>query len=349
LLREWFSDGRYEGLGVILGPVSGGLACRDFDATDAYDAWAKQHPDLASKLPTVRTGRGYHVYFRAKVTKTTDLGGGELRGAGSMCVLPPSPHPDGGTYRWIIPLPEGELAEIDPVPAGLAREGLLQKQAEGNGSEPRRLSDGEGEGGGRERAASLANAAPEIQRAIAATLPDRPGIRNRQVFQLVRALKAIPALADLPARELRPVVKTWHAEARRVCRTVDFDETWADFVQAWDKVRVPLSADFMQQILDKAKLDPVAEADYESSDVRLLLSLCRALQGAMGERPFFLAARTGAKLLGVLPMTICRWLKMFVADGWLEVIEKGSERTHRATRFRFRETVGGENPPGKDE
>ena len=37
-VRQWLNPGRYPALGVILGPVSGDLACRDFDEADAYRA-----------------------------------------------------------------------------------------------------------------------------------------------------------------------------------------------------------------------------------------------------------------------------------------------------------------------
>ena len=43
LVHDWFSgqDSNIDGIGVICGPVSGGLAVRDFDRLDAYRHW---HP-----------------------------------------------------------------------------------------------------------------------------------------------------------------------------------------------------------------------------------------------------------------------------------------------------------------
>src|SRR5262245_6154234 len=60
-----FSIPDVTGLAVILGEVSGGLRARDFDQADAHDRWAQTHPELAASLPTARTRRGFHVYFRA--------------------------------------------------------------------------------------------------------------------------------------------------------------------------------------------------------------------------------------------------------------------------------------------
>ena len=39
-VRQWFSNGQYKGIGVVLGEVSGHLACRDFDKPGAYESWA---------------------------------------------------------------------------------------------------------------------------------------------------------------------------------------------------------------------------------------------------------------------------------------------------------------------
>src|SRR5262245_23588058 len=54
-------------LAVVCGPISGGLAVRDWDSTEAYDHWSHEFPNWASRLPTVRTARGFHVYFRTGV------------------------------------------------------------------------------------------------------------------------------------------------------------------------------------------------------------------------------------------------------------------------------------------
>jgi hypothetical protein len=101
-VRKWFGGKTDYGIAVILGEVSGGLVCRDFDTAKGYDGWAAEHPDLARTLPTVATVRGRHVYFRAAAAdlRYVDLRkreppeDGEYRGdSGHYCVLPPSKHP----------------------------------------------------------------------------------------------------------------------------------------------------------------------------------------------------------------------------------------------------------------
>src|ERR1043166_4914176 len=63
-LRQLFRREGITGVAVLLGSVSGGLCCRDFDDLESYERWAELHPDVARTLPTVETHRGRHVYFR---------------------------------------------------------------------------------------------------------------------------------------------------------------------------------------------------------------------------------------------------------------------------------------------
>ena len=98
--KKWFGSGPTN-VAVVLGEVSGGLCCRDFDTVEGYRAWADAHCGLADLLPTAKTARGYHVYFLGQVNSIVSLGDGELRGRRSYCLLPPSVHPDGSQYVWI--------------------------------------------------------------------------------------------------------------------------------------------------------------------------------------------------------------------------------------------------------
>ena len=111
-IRDWYDKRNDLGLAVVLGKVSGGLTCRDFDDEAAYHAWAAQNSDLAKTLPTARTGRGFHVYFVSDFDHTEKLGDGELRGKGAIVMLPPSKHPSGVQYRWIIP-PTANIPRLD--------------------------------------------------------------------------------------------------------------------------------------------------------------------------------------------------------------------------------------------
>ena len=97
-LRQWFGNDGDRGIGVVLGQVSGGTCCRDFDVRASYERWAAEQRILAATLPTATTARGQHVYFRSHFHGFVDLGDGEYRGDGHYCLLPPSRHPDGAVH-----------------------------------------------------------------------------------------------------------------------------------------------------------------------------------------------------------------------------------------------------------
>ena len=64
--------------------------------------------------PQVATPRGRHFYFAGQAGGTINVGYGELRGRGSYVVCPPSIHPSGREYTWLVE-PNG------PLPAAPAK------------------------------------------------------------------------------------------------------------------------------------------------------------------------------------------------------------------------------------
>ena len=127
--------------------------------------------------------------------------------------------------------------------------------------------------------------------AIHGSLRLGPGQRHRQVFDLARALKARPELADAAISDLKVYVRYWHRLAKKVIRTKPFEETWIDFCNAWPRVKFAKGDEPMAQMLAKAKDAPLPiEAQrYEQASLRLLVKLCRELQRAAGDGPFFLS------------------------------------------------------------
>jgi hypothetical protein len=108
-------------LAIMLGEVSGGLACRDFDKPAPYAAFRMLFPKLAHSIPTVETASGKrHVYFRIQTSAGAQFGDkgaifigdaeGELRLRNCYCIAPPS-RINGKDYRWVI---EGDFPELDP-------------------------------------------------------------------------------------------------------------------------------------------------------------------------------------------------------------------------------------------
>jgi hypothetical protein len=374
IIRKWFRDEARRNIAVVLGAVSGGLACRDFDTLESYDQWAAAHPELAAKLPTVATARpGRHVYFGVDVERATkliggnaykDLGDGELRVSACYCLLPPSLHPTGIEYRWKIP-PNGAIPFIEDLEgAGLARcwscntedtvgtesAGELKTNQDIRGVDasdcdpPVGADDSHGSSNNQPTSPCLvfsvlhdsSDYKPTVEAAIVATLPKVVGHRHKRVFELCRAFRGIPTLAGAPFPTLKPLVKDWY---KRACQRVEmpaFDLIWADFVEGWDKVRHPAGSEPIRTLFArarKAEMPKVAE-DYSDPKLRLLIALCRELQGERRKgQPFYLAIRTAAVLLQIEATTAWRWLKVLQADRIIKLVKVGSVKEHRASEF----------------
>ena len=97
----------------------------------------------------------------------------------------------------------------------------------------------------------------------------------------------------------------------------------------------------MAKILEKAvRLEPpkVAVEKYPDHDkLKILVSLCRELQRAAGDGPFYLSVRTAGRLLDVTPMTANRWLFLLLSDGILRLVEKGGTKdtVREASRYEY--------------
>ncbi len=358
-LRRWFGQRGYQ-VAVVFGQPSGGLASRDFDELAAYQRWAERYPELAAELPTVETRRGRHVYFIAERTDEAQvrqalgkpdgrgaiaLGDGELRmGAGCYSVLPPSVHPSGHRYCWLV-----DPLEKPPAVVGLVEAGFVDSphatESNGDNRGIRRNTEAIETVGGvvcestkTGRAADPGELPEDVCRAIDGTLPSGPGRRNRQVFELCRALRALPWLVDAQPDELRPLVRAWHARALPHISTQPFDETWIDFLRGWPRVKFPKGSEPMTQKLAEALAQdpPAVAARFDSVPVRGLVALCRELQRGAGDGPFFLGCRTVGRLFQVDHSTAWRWLYLLTAEGVLEVTTAGSRASGRASRYRYR-------------
>jgi len=177
----------------------------------------------------------------------------------------------------------------------------------------------------------------QIQEAIESTLPTSHVKRNKAVFELCRALKAIPLLHDADPIQLRDIVKQWHQAALPCIGTKPFEETWADFIYGWPKVKFPKGQEPMAMIKKKAEesTPPIIALElYDCPKTLLLVCLCRELQRASGDGPFYLACRTAGRLLfGGDHMAASRRLKVLVTDGFLALVEKGTKT--KAARYRY--------------
>ena len=102
----------WPGVGIVTGAVSG-VVVLDADSAEAVEELERRgHPPT----PMARTARGVHAYFRhpgGELPTQLGLGNGlDLKADGGYVVAPPSKHPSGATYEWIIPPGDADLAEL---------------------------------------------------------------------------------------------------------------------------------------------------------------------------------------------------------------------------------------------
>ena len=93
----------------------------DIDGEEGAREWARiAGEDYMPDRWVAKTGRGLHLWYsdfdqRSTAKLGTKL---DLKGNGGYVAAPPSLHPDGHTYEWL--LPPGDLPPME-LPAGLAK------------------------------------------------------------------------------------------------------------------------------------------------------------------------------------------------------------------------------------
>jgi hypothetical protein len=352
-VRDWFGRDGHSAIALILGAVSGNVAALDFDSDETYEWFRATHPELAQALPTERTARGYHVFFRCTPTPTRRPKGQkiELLSTGAYVIVAPSPG-----KRWMNP-PRAEIAQIDPFALGLERFGIIKPEK----GQPREFTEREPslqrprdpengfcvsvkssvplsvKSGGLEEKTRRA-----IDEVIQGNLPTGPGQRNGGVFGFSRALKCIPELRNWTSNDLRPILERWYELALPFISTKDFDQTRADFEHAWERVKWPKGTQLLAIAREMAVQDPDTPREangYEDPRTQLLVRVCWQLQLLHGEQPFFLAWHAAGDLIGLSHPEAGRRLEMLVRDGVLKITEANTRR--RATRYKF---AGGTGP-----
>jgi len=101
-IQKWFGSGSRNSIGIVTGVISG-IAVVDLDSQEAVK-FATSHDFPLT--PLVKTGKGYHAYYRytegvRNFQKRDDLPDIDLRGDGGFIVAPPSVHASGKPYHWV--------------------------------------------------------------------------------------------------------------------------------------------------------------------------------------------------------------------------------------------------------
>jgi hypothetical protein len=102
----------WPGVGIVTGAISG-IVVLDADSPEAVEELKRRgHP----ATPTVKTARGVHAYFRhpgGELPTRIGLGSGlDLKGDGGYVCAPPTKHPSGPVYEWMISPEDEELAPL---------------------------------------------------------------------------------------------------------------------------------------------------------------------------------------------------------------------------------------------
>jgi hypothetical protein len=350
-LIGWFSRPHVDSIGVICGKVSGGLVVRDFDDTESYERWATENKDIAEMLPTVRTCRGYHVYFRAGLLKSHKCGDGEYRAEGNFVAMPPSKHASGSLYRWIVELPDGKLPEIDPIAVGLT-DGTCHTVSTVNASQSMsmQVSSSRPPKVPTEQILARNNVRNKIREAIEAACPTGFGQRNARDFEFVRRLKAIKELEGVDPMDLEPVCLKWHERTLPFMRDMqDFESRFSEFLRSWDGARHAFGEGVVELAFQRAQSEPLPPeaTQFPTHQTRLLVALCRELQRLHGEEPFYLSCDKAAAVLDVRNSSgkrdlkkVWRWLQLLLRKGLLELHARGTasgnQRKGRASEYFYR-------------
>jgi len=328
-IRQWFSTGD-NSIAVILGAVSGGLTCRDFDEMAEYEKWAQDNPKLAESLPTVETARGMHVYFLSDCKGTKHIENGELRGKGGYCLAPPSVHPDGVLYRWKIPL-NGNLQRLDPQEAGFTKDYTLHTLQTVHTKQYR----------DRDRDNLFDKDKAFIKNSIDKTIPEKNGQRNRKIFDFAFSLKNNPELRTVEPTAFLNIVKEWHHKALPYIKTKDFLETWNDFLKAWKKIEF-YGVDYMeayQQSLNLKPSDYIVENYSQYKELVKLDAFCRALDKACNGKGFVLDCRKAGEIIGISFRTANTYLNLLCNIKVMEILEKGkyspNPKIRKATKYKY--------------
>ncbi len=282
--------------------------------------------------PVAKTGGGgCHLLFQhpgGRVSSRQAVAEGiDIRADGGYIIAPSSIHATGSPYEWRV---DPEKTPPPTIPE------LWLEWLSSCGHRDTEAQDIDGGCWGRVVWDGVA-LDQVVKRSIDATLPAAFGQRHGCLFRFARWLKSHPAIIDAPATALKPYLRQWHKAALPRIRTKPFEDSWFDFAESWEKVKHPIGAGPMGDILKRAVAadPPIVARQYEQNQLRLLVSLCRELQREAGKRPFYLSVRTAAEQIGISPSHAATWLNGLVIDNILKRVRRGDRRKREASEYRY--------------
>jgi hypothetical protein len=175
-------------VGVVAGKVSGIVVLDDDDDGETL----KKNGWHIPATPTVRTRRGYQYYFRCPEAgfPTFDVTGKlEVRADGAYVAAPPSVHPSGDRYEWVISPDEEDFA--DPPE-------WLTEQARLRGRRMRAEDVGE----------TISNGSRNKTLFRLACALRRPGLDEESIYAALLAINATKCENPLDEAEVRKIAQS---------------------------------------------------------------------------------------------------------------------------------------------
>ena len=175
----------------------------------------------------------------------------------------------------------------------------------------------------------------ELSEMIQNCVPTSFGKLYKQVFYLARGLKSLPFLSEYCEKDCKPIVRLWHGLALPFLSRKSFDDTWGEFCTGWGNVNHPLGQDFLSACIKEAEAlaCPELESQYDTPETICILKLCYVMQKNSEKDHFFLSCRTCGGACGLDFQLARKRLKILLADGWLELVDRGNRR--EAAQYRF--------------
>ena len=142
----WFAQDPNANIAVMCGPISG-LLILDVDKADEMPELMNLLAQVVGEIPTVKTDRGFHYYFAYPDGEEISQSNKpfpwmDVRGVGDYALLPPSIHPSGASYEWLVSLLPGmPLPMVPPALLDLLKESLHKFTTDGSRDYPSDFND----------------------------------------------------------------------------------------------------------------------------------------------------------------------------------------------------------------
>lgn len=108
-------------IALITGEISNNTVVVDADSETAIKELKKRG---LPRTPVVKTKRGFHYYFKSETPVKSgkiSIPGVDIKAQGSIVILPPSIHPEGGQYMWVKGLSPDAVA-FSKLPEWISQE-----------------------------------------------------------------------------------------------------------------------------------------------------------------------------------------------------------------------------------